>query len=39
VIVSAAGERARIAVANEFLRKPIDVDRLLELVDRYCPSS
>jgi CheY-like chemotaxis protein len=39
VIVSAARERARIAVANEFLRKPIDVDRLLELVDRYCPSS
>ncbi len=39
VIVSAAGERARMAVANEFLRKPIDVDRLLELVDRYCSNS
>lgn len=39
VIVSAAGERARHAAANDILRKPIDVERLLELVDRYCPSS
>jgi CheY-like chemotaxis protein len=39
VIVSAAGEKARLTTANDFLRKPIDVDRLLELVSHYCPSA
>ena len=36
VIVSAAGEKARLATANEFLKKPIDVERLLEVVGHYC---
>lgn len=38
VVVSAAGERARDSKANGFIKKPIDLDLLLELVKRYCPT-
>lgn len=39
VVVSAAGEKARLTAATEFLKKPIDVDRLLEVVGHYCRSN
>lgn len=36
LVVSAAGEKARTAPAQGFVKKPIEVDGLLELIKKYC---
>ena len=36
VVVSAAGERARAPQAVEYVRKPIDLESLLQTIERYC---
>lgn len=36
IVVSAAGDRARSTEANGYLKKPIDLKLLLEMVHRYC---
>jgi two-component system chemotaxis response regulator CheY len=36
VVVSAAGERMQTPMAQSHLKKPVDLDRLIEIVDKYC---
>ena len=36
VIVSAAGEKAKSSAAKDFIRKPVELDRLLQVVREYC---
>jgi CheY-like chemotaxis protein len=39
IVVSAAGEKTKMTGADEFLRKPIDVERLLDIVGHYCQNN
>lgn len=36
VVVSAAGDKAKSAKAQGFVKKPIEVDALLEMIRQYC---
>lgn len=36
VVVSAAGDKAKSTNANGFIKKPIELDSLLEVVHQYC---
>jgi CheY-like chemotaxis protein len=36
VVVSAAGERAKTPTASGFIKKPIELERLLEVIHQYC---
>jgi CheY-like chemotaxis protein len=36
VVVSAAGERAKLAPATGFIKKPVDIEVLLNTVRQYC---
>jgi len=36
VIVSAAGERAKSAGASAFIKKPVELESLLRIVEKYC---
>jgi CheY-like chemotaxis protein len=36
LVVSAAGDKARSASAQGFVKKPIEVDGLLEMIKKYC---
>jgi len=36
VVVSAAGDKARSAKANGFIKKPIEVDGLLNMIKQFC---
>jgi DNA-binding response OmpR family regulator len=37
VVVSAAGEAARPVDADAYVAKPVDLDRLLDVVHQFCP--
>jgi len=39
IVVSAAGERAKSTTANGYIKKPIELDSLLEVVHQYCDST
>ena len=36
IVVSAAGEKAKSTSANGYIKKPIELDNLLEIVHQYC---
>lgn len=36
IVVSAAGDKAKSAKAHGFIKKPIEVDGLLEMIERFC---
>jgi CheY-like chemotaxis protein len=39
IVVSAAGDRAKSTTANGYIKKPIELDSLLEVVHQYCDSA
>jgi CheY-like chemotaxis protein len=39
VVVSAAGERAKDASATGYIKKPVDIEVLLETIRQYCGAS